>query len=217
MRKILGTVAATGLAAVLATSAHATLITNGSFEATTGFVPDSNDTMVLNPTSTTMIGWTVVSNQLAWIGPTNPFSLTASNGNYFLDLTSYTDSGPFGGVTQSITTITGAGYQLSFDLGGSTQWGVPDSITSCAGATCKTSSITATGLNQWAPETLNFIAAGTSTTISLIGASGVEYIGLDNVSVIQVRTRTVVPEPMTSSLVGLGLIALLAARKKSQD
>ncbi len=75
----------------------ASLITNGSFEgwASGNFAhrpesfPAVNDTMVLAPGSTTMTGWTVVNGDVAWIGPTNPFNLTASKGSYFLDLTGY--------------------------------------------------------------------------------------------------------------------------------
>src|SRR5450755_3887877 len=84
-----------------ASMAHANLLTNGSFENGT-FVPNTQDTDVLAPTSTAMTGWTVIGGEsLAWIGPTNPFGLTASQGSYFLDLTGYSAGPPFSGVSQS--------------------------------------------------------------------------------------------------------------------
>ena len=77
-----------------ANAAQANLITNGSFEDTTNFVQTPQMRMTryviargldrhdrLDRSST---------GSLAWIGPRNPFGLTASNGDYFLDLTDYT-------------------------------------------------------------------------------------------------------------------------------
>jgi len=204
MKRIAAAIAAAGLAAVLAAPAHAVILTNGSFEDTTGFVANGSDYMVLFGGSTTMFNWTVTANQLAWIGPSNPFGLTASQGSYFLDLTSDTDNGLYGGVTQPISTVMGGKYRLSFDLGGSTTFGVPDSIKACAGTTCQVSLITATGTNDWVHETLDFTATGTSTAISLDGASGKKYIGLDNVFV------TAVPLPNSLVLLGTGLLAAVA-------
>ena len=63
----------------VATAAHADLLTNGSFEDVTNFVNQGNDTDLLALGSTAMPGWTVVGSEaLAWIGPTNPFGLTAA-------------------------------------------------------------------------------------------------------------------------------------------
>ena len=73
-----------------APAGQADLITNGSFENTNNtFVPDSNDTMSLPVSSTAIPGWEVTTGSIAWIGPTNTFGLTASKGDFFLDLTAH--------------------------------------------------------------------------------------------------------------------------------
>jgi hypothetical protein len=168
------------------------LLANGSFESTTNFVNQGNDTMDLNVGSTSITGWTVAgSHYVSWIGPTNPFNLTASDGDYFLDLTGYIPGAPFSGVTQSITTTPGASYLLTFDLGSSPFWGVQDGLTASAGATSEVFTSTNNGsqTNLWQSESLAFNATGSTTLISLIGNSGHNYIGLDNVSVVQTSAR----------------------------
>ena len=125
--------------------------------------------MTLPVGSTAMPGWTVAGSEaLAWIGPANPFSLTASAGNYFLDLTGYNSGGPFSGVTQSITTVPGSTYQLSVDLGSSSIYGLPSAIVASAAAAAQTFTSTQTGTDNWESETLSFTATGATTTISLV-------------------------------------------------
>lgn len=122
-----------------ASAVHANLVANGSFESG-AFVNQGNDTMSLSAGSTTITGWTVVTDTTAWIGPTNPWGLSASDGGYFLDLTNYQTGAPFAGLilTQVISTTPSATYALSFDLGGSTFWGRPNAITATAAATSAT-------------------------------------------------------------------------------
>ncbi len=117
--------------------AHAlNLLTNGSFEDTTNFVNQGNDTMDLPVGSSLMPGWTVSgSHYVSWIGPTNPFlGLTASDGSYFLDLTGYIFGAPFSGVSQTIPTQAGATYLLTFDLGSGPFWGLQDGLAVSAGS-----------------------------------------------------------------------------------
>ena len=98
--------------------AYSNLLQNGSFESG-NFVPDADDTMPLAVGATDMTGWTVQNASLAWIGPSNPFGLTASDGGYFLDLSGYHDNAPYAGVlqAQSISTTIGAQYRVSLDIG----------------------------------------------------------------------------------------------------
>lgn len=181
--------------------AQAFLVTNGSFEDTTNFVANhpSDNTMTLPSGSTLLTGWTVISGEIAWIGPSNPFGLTASNGSYFLDLTGY-DTGPFGGVQQTISTVSGQ-YQLEFDLGSSNIYGIPSAITATAGSTSNIFTSTSSSSNVWKHFTMPFTASG-STTISLTGSTGQHYIGLDNVTV------SAIPIPAAGWLLGSGLVGL---------
>ncbi len=202
----------------VATSPQANLLTNGSFESG-AFVNQGNDTMSLAAGSTVITGWTVVTDTTAWIGATNPFGLSASNGSFFLDLTNYQAGPPFAGMSQTIATIPGATYSLSFDLGSSTFWGRPDSITASASGTLQTFTSPATGgNNDWQSVLMQFVATSTTTTVLLQGASGINYIGLDNVDVefVSGPGPIPIPEPTTLTLLGLGLSSLAVARRRKQ-
>jgi hypothetical protein len=198
---------ALGLLAFGAPSQAATIVTNGSFEDLTNFVDNGQDTDSVS--GTTMNGWTVVNGPVAWIGPTNPFSLSASDGNYFLDLTDYSP-GPGRGVEQAITTVANGLYQLEFDLGSDVTYGTPSGILASAGAASVNATHSATGGNEWTHFVLAFASTGTSTLISLIGSAGVSYIGLDNISVSFVGVaNTPIPPSLllfASALGGLGFI-----------
>jgi hypothetical protein len=212
-----------------AAAAHAdtNLLTNGSFELGT-FTNQGNDTETFTAGSTVMTGWTTTGNFVSWIGPTNPFLLSAQDGKYFLDLTGYHTGAPFGGVTQTIATTPGKQYELSFYLGSYTAvWGGPPvSITAVAGGTTGLfTNGSATSSSTWTLENLVFTASGTTTPIELIGQAGSEYIGLDNVDVQCVNTAgcaatggggggTAVPEPAVLGLMSLGLAAVGLGRRR---
>ena len=198
----------------LGASAGPNLLTNGSFETITGFVNQGNDTMSLPAGSTVMTGWTVITDTTAWIGPTNPFGLSASDGSYFLDLTNYQFGAPFAGVRQTIATTPGSTYRLSFDLGSSTFWGRPDSLSASAAGASATFTTPSTGTNNdWTHESLLFVATGASTAVQLQGVAGFNYIGLDNVSVEFVSAAPV-PEPGSWALLAAGLAPLLLIARR---
>lgn len=58
-----------------------------------------------------------MNGQLAWITASNPWGLSAQDGDSFLDLTAHPTGAPFGGISQDIATVLGQQYELSFYLG----------------------------------------------------------------------------------------------------
>ncbi len=210
------------LAITFSTNSFANLVVNGSFE-NGNFVQNTGSpgTMSVDVGSTAITGWTVVGNdEIAWINLNNPAGfqwgdLEPSDGDWFLDLTEFPTGAPFGGVAQDIITVVGENYALSFDLGSSTDWGnVPSAITVNAGSASQTfTSAQPTGTNEWTTYSLTFAALSPVTTISFIGSSGRQYIGLDNVSVLG---ASAVPVPAAIWLFGTALLGFIGfGRRRS--
>jgi hypothetical protein len=149
------------------------------------------------------------------------FSITAQNGNVSLDLQGYTDSAPYGGVSQDVATTPGTQYSLSFWIGvqNSISYAVgPASVTASAGSTSQTftNTLSAAGI-QWEQFNLDFTAPTSSTTISLSGAStaGGAYIGLDNVTLTATGTSTPsVPLP-AAFWTGLTLLVVITGAHRA--
>ena len=198
------------------------LVANGSFEgnSATPLAVNHGDvaSMQLLGGSSYIPHWTVTGMDVAWIGTGNPYSLSASTGDRFLDLTGWTNnvSSP-SGVVQTIHTMHGQRYTLGFDVGNSANYnyGHTDELIAAAGGTASVFTNTdTTGNNSWQHFTLDFTATGSTTDIAFTGKSGIYYIGLDNVTV-----TAAVPEPETYALLlaGLGLVGAVARRRKHKQ
>jgi len=200
--------------------AEANLVTNGSFENTDStFVGDGNSVDELFSGSTAIPGWTTTNGTYtAWIENGNPYGISAADGQFFLDLTGYSDSGTYGGVTQSFATTIGGSYVVTFDLGfggDSGAFGGPASVTVAAGADSGTFMSGSGTPNPavWDSETFDFTATSTMTSLTFTGLStaGGDYIGLDAVNVEGATVGTV-PEPrmiyLVSALIALGMLRL---------
>ncbi|MFN8939489.1 MAG: hypothetical protein ACK5ZJ_07090, partial [Acidobacteriota bacterium] len=154
--------------------------------------------------STSLTGWTILGPAIAWIGPTNPFLVTAQSGSYFLDLTDYTPFANDGrGVMQTIQTNAGLAYTLRYYLSAHSPNNFLSEITATAGSTSQACSTT--GL--WRECSMNFTATGPSTEIRLVGTNGQDHIGLDNVSV------NPIDEPSTYFPAGFVLVGLVYLRR----
>jgi hypothetical protein len=211
------------LFALASVDAYANQITNGSFENTNGtFVGDANHTDVLSSGSSAIPGWTTINGvPTAWIENGNPWNIPAAQGSFFLDLTSYSNRGTYGGVAQSFATTPGTNYVVTFDLGyggNSTAFGGPAQVTVNAGGS---SGIFTSGAGTpnpavWSLETFGFMATSSTTDLSIIGLStaGGAYIGLDNVDV-EAGTTSPVPEPGSFALLltGLGFAGSVVRRR----
>ncbi len=195
------------------------LLANGSFEGNNPLINNRGDanSMALTTDSTYIPGWRVTGPEADWIGVGNPYALSASRGDRFLDLTGWTNTnGNQGGVVQTIQTVAGHHYTLEFDLGNSSSYnyGNTSSLVASAGNASQLFVNTdTTSTNSWQHFSLNFVASASTTDIRLAGNTAVYYIGLDNASV-----TAAVPEPETWAMMlsGLGALAFLARRRKMQ-
>lgn len=201
-------------------SAYSFIIINGSFEDGSWVPtnPPANDLMSLSPGSTAITGWTTFSAELTWHIFPNGSNWPASDGDFFLDLTGNHDTSPYGGVRQTLTTVAGTPYHVTFDLS------VDQSSPGSHGPI--TVRVETTGISfedftydppgsgiQWGGFSYDFVAVGPSTELSLLGIStaGGNAIGLDNVKV-----GDAVPEPSSLVLMALaaGGVALFRRRTR---
>ena len=237
---------AAGAAVVLAPGARAaSLVTNGDFDNVgnafvnnTGLGSDDLQT----PGATSIPGWTSATGFANdfWTAPSNSYGLTASPGNgsgYFVDLTGQANNKPYGAIQQTISTVVGMTYDLTFDLGASTLYNGsgPAAAALTASATgagldgSQEFTLAPTGADQWQSESLSFMADSTSTTIEFLADSAFtsQYTGLDNVSVALASPgggggtggggstgSTAVPEPASLALLAAGLLGLTMTRRK---
>jgi len=169
------------------------LIVNGGFENIAGtFVRDGNGLMSLPAGSTAIPGWTVTTAEAAWGDNTNVFNVHSPFGGFFLDLTGYHDFVPYGGLTQTISTVPGRKYRLSLSIGSHASFGGKKVVSVCAGsaATVFIFSPTNAAGNQWGTFSFTFTAADSSTEIAIHAITGGAYLGLDNVSVVRDYSAT---------------------------
>lgn len=216
MRRYLIAILAGGL--LLASPARANLITNGSFEAG----PTGPFSFLSRPVGdVSMPGWTVINESLAIGEVPNFHGLTASDGSRFLDLTDFNDSAPHGGVRQTVATVIGGSYTLTFDLGtrpGDAAFTGPvtvnASVTGAPTTPYTTTTLVGNGaVTVWETFTLTFTATAALTIVDLIGISGINFIGLDNV-ILEGPVPAQAPVPGSIALLSLGLAGFAYARRR---
>ena len=192
-----------------AAPARAALFTNGSFES--GPAPGSFVTLYGGNTG--IAGWTVGNVSIDYIGS----YWQAADGSRSIDLNGL----GVGSVSQQFDTVEGQAYRVSFSMAGN-----PDNLpyekilTASAGSVSgldfsfNTSSAGATRADmKWTQYFFNFVALGSSTTLTFASAIGGNYgPALDDVEV------SAVPLPGTLALMGSGLLGLIltGARRRSR-
>jgi pentatricopeptide repeat protein len=167
------------------------LLINGSFEFGTFADAKGSIGRLLFPRAYNITGWTVVGPpgfDLGWMDPQNPGGLRAADGTHFLDLTGAHDSTPYTGVSQTIRTVVGRSYDLSFALGSDANYDrsiLPSVAVEITGNPTRLFTVSDVGTNRWQVFNSSFTASNTDTTLTFTGANAdnIGYIGLDNVIV----------------------------------
>lgn len=206
MFKLLKSVFVLGSILSLASVAHANLLVNGGFEASS------------SPTATPP-GWFNIGHSDGVITYA-AFGTPAYEGLNFYDLGGYGDAtGPIGdGIAQSLATIAGATYTLSFGLSAENQSGT-ETLTVAAGSASTDYVLTPDGSGTFqrpfTTQTFNFVATGALTTLSFITTAGTT--GANDPMIDGVSVTAAVPEPQTYALMlaGLGVLGFIAKRRKT--
>jgi len=204
MRIFLATAAA---AVLLAGSAQAALVANGSFE--NGTNPPGSGFSTLAAGSTDLAGWTIGRGGIDWIGG----YWQAADGVRSIDISG---NAP-GSISQTLTTSIGHRYIVTFDLAGNPDGGpaIKSLDVSVNGTGNATYNFDTTGFSRsnmgWASQSYSFIATSTSSTLAFAGLNQDAYgAALDNVAVSQV------PEAATWAMLiaGFGLVGAAARRRR---
>ena len=145
---------------------------------------------------------------------------TAEQGNQSLDLTGSANQGA-NGVEQTVVTVPGTTYALSFFIGNEDNnlsgFGLNSSVKLLVDGVSQGtffSSGNVTDNVSWAGFTLDFVAAAASMTIDFINATPVSdiYAGLDNVTLTSVDQPVDLPEPNSYGVMALGAALLFLWR-----
>lgn len=212
-----------GALALLSSAAAlgANLLTDGSFESPA--VPLGGFT---NFGAGAMGGWTVVGPQVSIVSGSfaqNGISFLAGDGAQWLDMTGNGSNNASEGVQQSVATVPGHVYLLSFWVGNVSNAGgifgttstVDLMINGASHGAFTNSCTTCTGTQAWEQFTSSFLATGPTTLVTFLNGDGPgdNSNGLDNV-VLTSQGGTGVPEPATLGLLALGLAGTLYRRRR---
>jgi len=195
------------MAALSATPASAQIV-NGSFEVPV--VPIGSFTNYPGG-STAINGWTVVGIDVGVINGTfmsSGITFQAQDGNQWIDLTGFNTNSPLNGVTQSVPTLIGTQYLLSFYVGSATDgtFFFPATVDLSIDGGSRMSFLNPnapTDMLDWMLFTVPFTAQNSMTTLTFFNGSDSinRSTALDNISL-----AVAVPEPSSILLISsLGL------------
>lgn len=208
MKKLILSIAAVLALGTAQTASAANLVYNGSFEVG----PKPGSFIQLNAGSTVIDGWTVLPHSVDYIGT----YWAAQDGSRSIDLA----GGNLGGIKQTINTVAGSTYTLSFWMPGNPAGKAVAKdldvfISGIANPFNYTFDLNNTFTDMmWQEKVINFVANSNETTIAFkANQYGVYGPALDNVSVI---SATPVPEPASMALGFMSLAGLLATRKRKK-
>lgn len=216
---------------LIANSAHANMIANGSFEGGThtGGVYTGGYITLFSP-SNAINGWTVTAGSADWI---YKGVWQASDGDYSMDMSGLSAATI---ESDSFATVVGQLYELTFDMAGNFANQVLHN------SHTKGMSVGAGGSNQnfyfstpypdsyasnpaalmypnmyWQTQTMQFTATNNLTKLVFTSFENNAYgPALDNVSVVAAASAPAsIPEPASLALFGLGLTGFVFFRRRT--
>ncbi|QEL14866.1 fibro-slime domain-containing protein [Limnoglobus roseus] len=135
-------------------------------------------------------GWAVTDGNVDWIADAGPYSWLAAGGDYSLELNGSPGTGR---VAQTIDTIPGATYEVTYSYAGNTYGGgLRHARALVNGVEVESIVFDTTGRSAtdmgWTAGSFQFVAAGTATTLAFEGQDGSSGAGiaLDDVAVAYV-------------------------------
>lgn len=186
-----------------AISAQANLISNGGFESPTVVGPLTYNYR----TGTQLTGWTEAGSVNGIVHFDTGYR-AVSEGNQAAQIET---SG--GSISQSLTTVIGDLYQVSFDLSAFFY----TSPTATLGVAIGSYSATYIGSHSsYTSYVFDFIANSVASTLTFSNAGLKDtFPHLDNVSMVNLSATSSVPDAgNTAALIGLGMLCLIAVRRK---
>lgn len=210
MARLLAVLSAT-LAVLVAKPADANLILNGSFE--TPLVPVGGTT-IFGAGSTSITGWTVVgvgADSVALVSTSfaqSGVTFNAQQGQQWIDLAGNASNSQSSGVTQSIATVPGGSYEVSFYVGSAddvvNNFFFPSTIDLSINGGPRahfTNPATPSNHLDWAQFVVPFTATGSSTSLTFYnGGTNFNFLSaFDNVVAVGV------PEPSSGVLIAFGI------------
>lgn len=190
-------------------SAHANLVTNGNFSSACGSGSFCTYGAV---DSADITGWTVATGSVDLI--TGYWQSPPGGGNS-VDL----DGNSPGSIYTTFATVTNQEYLVTFQLSGNPDGGDPNKLGIVSAAADSMNFGFTTGSNShgsmnYEEITFTFKATGTSTTLTFASNSGAGSPYGAVIGNVDVEAARAVPEPLTLSLMGAGLVGFGVFRRR---